>query len=41
MAKKDQQMVGIVKRLRHMVVVHACEGSNPSTHPILWGVAKR
>ena len=26
-------MVGIVKWLRHMVVVHACVGSNPTTHP--------
>ena len=33
--KKGKHMVGIVKWLRHMVVVHACVGSNPTTHPIL------
>ena len=34
--EKDECMVGVVKWLRHMVVVHACVGSNPITHPIFY-----
>ena len=30
-------MVGIVKWLRHRIVIPACVGSNPTTHPITLG----
>ena len=36
---------GVVKRLRHWILIPACEGSNPSSpaisNPYSWGVVKR